>query len=61
MATDGPVHYYHPSLEPLKFKIYQGTELIALPQPEGSLHARVARLLPLPSCLAMNAYLRSKR
>jgi SagB-type dehydrogenase family enzyme len=32
-----PSHYYHPSLEPLKFKIYQGTELIALPQPEGSL------------------------
>ena len=32
-----PTHHYHPSLEPMKFKIYQGTELIALPQPEGSL------------------------
>jgi SagB-type dehydrogenase family enzyme len=28
-----PSHYYHPSQEPLKFKIYQGTELIELPQP----------------------------
>lgn len=46
-----PSHYYSPSLEPLKFKIYQDTEMIALPQPERqlgmpALAAIAARILP---------------
>lgn len=46
-----PSHYYHPSREPLKFKIYQGTELIELPQPGNplgmpALEAIAANTLP---------------
>lgn len=41
-----PWHRYHPRQEPLKFKIYQGAELIPLPQP--------AALLGMPALEAIS-------
>jgi SagB-type dehydrogenase family enzyme len=52
-----PGHYYHPSQEPLNFKIYQGTEMVALQQPGESLGIPALQAIAADASLPGNGHM----